>query len=76
MAHFQLVTVDGEALGATELARPDWPLGSIIYRPPVEPNLKVVDYVPGLRTAGHIELQSAELRGSQALCCFGSAATG
>ncbi len=46
VAHFQLVTVDGEALGATELARPDWPPGSVIYRPPGEPNLRVVDYIP------------------------------
>ncbi|HEY8803034.1 MAG TPA: hypothetical protein VIN00_08150 [Candidatus Dormibacteraeota bacterium] len=65
-AHFQLVTVDGEALGVRELARPDWPPGSVIYRPPGEPNLRVVDYVSGLRTAGHIEL----------FWCFGSAARG
>jgi hypothetical protein len=30
--HFQLATTDGEALGAIERARPDWPDGSIIYR--------------------------------------------
>jgi hypothetical protein len=41
MEHFQLVMVDGEALGAVELSRPDWPPGSIIYRGPDEPNLRV-----------------------------------
>ena len=43
MPHFALVTVDGEALGAVELGRPDWPLGSVIYRGGGEPNLRVVD---------------------------------
>jgi hypothetical protein len=43
--HFQLVTSDGEALGATELGRPDWPIGSVIYRGD-EPNLRVVDVIP------------------------------
>ena len=39
--HFQLVTVDGDALGPVELSRPDWPDGSIIFRGD-EPNLRVV----------------------------------
>ena len=46
MAHFQLVTVDGEALGPVELAPPDWPPGSIIYRGSSRPNLRVVDRLP------------------------------
>ena len=50
MAHFQLVTTDGEALGATELARPDWPPGSIIYRGD-GPNLRVVDVIPAVDPA-------------------------
>lgn len=41
MPHFALVTTDGDALGAVELARPDWPDGSVIYRGD-EPNLRVV----------------------------------
>jgi hypothetical protein len=40
--HFQIVTTDGEALGARELGRPDWPPGSVIYTGPDEPNLCVV----------------------------------
>jgi hypothetical protein len=40
--HFQRVLADGEALGAIELSRPDWPDGSIIYRGGDEPNLRVV----------------------------------
>jgi hypothetical protein len=42
--HFQLVTTDGDALGAVELSRPDWPDGSSIYRGG-EPNLRVVDRI-------------------------------
>lgn len=45
MPHFQLVTADGEALGAVELGRPDWPSGSVIYRGGDEPNLRVLDLV-------------------------------
>jgi hypothetical protein len=41
MPHFQLVTTDGDVLGAVELGRPDWPEGSIIYRGD-RPNLRVV----------------------------------
>jgi hypothetical protein len=41
MHKFQLETVDGKPLGAVELARPDWPVGSIIYR---TPNLRVVGH--------------------------------
>lgn len=43
--HFQVVTVDGEALGSMEFSRPDWPVGSIIYRGD-GPNLRVVDLIP------------------------------
>jgi hypothetical protein len=28
MPHFQLVTTDGDVLGARELGRPEWPPGS------------------------------------------------
>ena len=45
MPHFQLVTTDGEALGAIELGRPDWPGGSIIYRGGDVPNVRVVDRI-------------------------------
>jgi hypothetical protein len=45
-AHFQLVTTDGDVLGARELGRPDWPPGSVIYAGPGEPNLRVVDVMP------------------------------
>jgi hypothetical protein len=41
-AHFQLVTLDGEVLGARELGGSDWPPGSVIYTGPGEPNLRVV----------------------------------
>jgi hypothetical protein len=43
MPHFQLVTVDGDVLGARELGRPDWPPGSVICTGPGEPNLRVVE---------------------------------
>jgi hypothetical protein len=42
MPHFQLVTVDGDVLGARELSGPDWPPGSVIYTGPNEPNFRVV----------------------------------
>ena len=42
LPHFQLVTVDGTALGARELGGRDWPAGSVIYTRPDEPNLRVV----------------------------------
>ena len=47
MTHFQLVTTHGEALRATELARPEWPPGSVIYRGGDEPNLRVVGRIAG-----------------------------
>jgi hypothetical protein len=43
LPHFQLVTVDGEALGARELGRPDWPPGSVIYSGSDESSLRVVE---------------------------------
>jgi hypothetical protein len=46
VAYFQLVTVDGDALGAVELSRPDWPPGSVIYRGGDDANLRVVDMLP------------------------------
>jgi hypothetical protein len=42
-AHFQPLTTDDDALGARKLGRPDWPVGSVIYTGPDEPNLRVVD---------------------------------
>jgi hypothetical protein len=42
MPHFQLLTTDGEVLGARELGRPDWRPGSVIYAGPNEPKLRVV----------------------------------
>jgi hypothetical protein len=48
MAHtFRLITPDGEPLGLTELQRPDWPAGSIIYRGGAQPNLRVLDILSG-----------------------------
>jgi hypothetical protein len=44
--HFQLVTTDGDVLGARELGRPDWPPGSVIYTGPNDPNLRVVNVIP------------------------------
>jgi len=32
MHKFELETADGKTLGTAELARPDWPVGSRIYR--------------------------------------------
>lgn len=32
---------DGRELGPKELARPDWPVGSVIYRDGPQPNLRV-----------------------------------
>jgi hypothetical protein len=46
LEHFQLGMVDGEALGAVELSRPDWPPGSVIHRGAKEANLRVVDNLP------------------------------
>jgi len=36
---FQLITVDGDVLGARQLSGPDWPPGSVIYTGPEAPNL-------------------------------------
>jgi hypothetical protein len=38
---FTLVTRDGDDLGQVQLGRPDWPVGSVIYRGD-PPNLRVV----------------------------------
>jgi hypothetical protein len=43
--HFQLVTADGEALGAVELAGHDWQAGHLISTGKGQPNLRVVDRV-------------------------------
>jgi hypothetical protein len=40
--HFQVITVDGDVLGARELSGSDWPPGSVIYTGLNEPNLRVV----------------------------------
>jgi hypothetical protein len=46
MPRFALVTSDGVSLGAVELAGYDWRPGSVIYRGPNEPNLRVLDGLP------------------------------
>ena len=43
MHKFELETADGTPLGTTELQRPDWPVGSIIYKGGAAPDLLVVD---------------------------------
>ena len=45
MPHFAIVLADGETLGAVELARADWPIGSVIHRGD-QPSLRVVDVIP------------------------------
>jgi hypothetical protein len=42
MHKFQLETADGKQLGPVELQRPDWPVGSIIYKGGAAPDLLVV----------------------------------
>jgi hypothetical protein len=42
MHKFELETVDGTPLGTTELQRPDWPVGSIIYKGGAAPDVLVV----------------------------------
>jgi hypothetical protein len=44
MHTFQIVTADGRELGPMELGRPDWPVGSVIYRGGPQPNLSVVEH--------------------------------
>jgi hypothetical protein len=46
--NFQLVTTDGTVLGARELGRPDWPVGSVIYTGPGEPNLRTTQVLDRL----------------------------
>jgi hypothetical protein len=43
MPRFALETVDGDTLGTIDLGRPDWPDGSIIWRPK-EGNLRVLGH--------------------------------
>ncbi len=50
MPHFQLVTVDGDALGAVELDRSDFPDGSVFDR----------DHRPSFRVVARIEADDAE----------------
>ncbi len=50
MPHFQIVTVDGDALGAVELDQHDWPNGSVIER----------GREPSLRVVARIEAEDAE----------------
>jgi hypothetical protein len=40
--HFQLVTTDGDALGARELGWMDFPPGSVIDVGPDQPDLRVI----------------------------------
>jgi hypothetical protein len=42
MHKFELETADGTSLGPTELQRPDWPVGSIIYYAGAKPDLLIV----------------------------------
>jgi hypothetical protein len=43
MHTFQIVTTNDRDLGLMELGRPDWPIGSVIYRGGPQPNLRVVE---------------------------------
>jgi hypothetical protein len=40
---FEIVTTDGHELGRVELGRPDWPVGSVIYRGGPQSDLRVVE---------------------------------
>jgi hypothetical protein len=42
MHKFDLETADGTPLGTTDLQRPDWPVGSIIYMGGAAPDLLIV----------------------------------
>ena len=42
MPHFNLVTLDGDSLGAVELARRDWPPGTVIDLGGTERKLRVL----------------------------------
>jgi hypothetical protein len=42
MHTFRLETVDGTPLGTLALQRPDWPVGSIIYKRGAAPDLLIV----------------------------------
>ena len=50
MHRFELVTRDGQPLGPVELARPDWPPGSVIYRGDAD-NLRVIGCLDNARSA-------------------------
>jgi hypothetical protein len=43
MHNFELESRDGKPLGPITLQRPDWPVGSIIYKGGAAPDLLVVD---------------------------------
>ena len=43
MHTFEIDTADGRELRPMELGRPDWPIGSTIYRGGTQPNLRVVE---------------------------------
>ena len=43
MHTFEIVTTDGRELGPMAFGRPDWPVGSVIYRGGPKPNLRVVE---------------------------------
>jgi hypothetical protein len=47
MHTFRIVTTDGRDLGTMQLARPDWPNGSVIHTAAELRDLRVVDYRPG-----------------------------
>jgi hypothetical protein len=44
MHRFELETPDGKQLGTVELARPDWPVGSRIYRGGATPDQLIVGH--------------------------------
>jgi hypothetical protein len=44
MHKFELETVDGMPLGTGELQRPDWPIGSVIYRGGAAPDQRIVEH--------------------------------
>jgi hypothetical protein len=43
MHKFELESRDGKPLGPITLQRPDWPVGSIIYKGGASPDLLIVD---------------------------------
>jgi hypothetical protein len=61
--HFQLITVDGDVLGARELDGPDWPAGSVIFTGSTEPNLRRPRARHRERRPGHVQMAAVGLAG-------------